>query len=284
MQENGVRYRLIVVLLVGIAAGCFSTQTVSDSDSTQPHTVTIDEACGNPTRFPVSQECMSLIGRFSAVMQRRSDLVMAMWRACPDNPCSVIEFGVGDTPGHTGVGAAPSCQKADALFYQEVESNAPPNSELDSAARACEKAQHEDYSCSALQADSVYSRQQANLASEEQCSSKRCGKLIKEANPWLDCERNCELAWNEPTDSDCQQARDNLASFNQKVQDAMVNAELRDAFAPPTPVLISPPSPERPVIVQQAPAPNFLAPPYVPSPPVFTHCTSFGPTTSCITH
>jgi hypothetical protein len=51
--------RLTVLLLVIIAAGCASTRTAPESANfVQPHEVTIEEACGNPTRFPLSRECV----------------------------------------------------------------------------------------------------------------------------------------------------------------------------------------------------------------------------------
>jgi len=51
--------RLTVLLLVIIAAGCASTRTAPESANfVQPHEVTIEEACGKPTRFPLSRECV----------------------------------------------------------------------------------------------------------------------------------------------------------------------------------------------------------------------------------
>jgi len=72
----------------------------------------------------------------------------------------------------------------------------------------------------------------------------------------------------------CKEAKADLKNFDDELQ----RAEIQQAFAP------SPRVATRPVIIQQAPATNFLAPPWVPSPPVFTNCTNFGSTTNCITH
>jgi hypothetical protein len=80
----------------------------------------------------------------------------------------------------------------------------------------------------------------------------------------------------DPADYDpsCKEAKADLKNFDADLQ----RAEMQQAFAPPPRVVT------RPVIIQQAPAPNYLAPPWVPSPPVFTNCTNFGSTTNCITH
>jgi hypothetical protein len=293
--------RLTALLLVSIAAGCASTPTEPESANlVQPHEVTIEEACGNPTRFPVSQECLNAMGyRYRPLLQQKSDLLMGVWRACfLDDPCTVIREGVGGTR----VGAAPACQKAYALFDQMVTAfaagerdKASPTPEFDSAERDCERAQHEDYSCRALQGDAVYQRQRANVGPENECTSKRCSKLWKKAEERhdyaeaaLDCDRECEVAWNEPTDNDCQQAKAALADFQDRVQKAMLDAQLKAAFAPPEPIFFPPPPqptviiqpPQPPVIIQQQAAP--LAP--LPGPPVFTHCTNLGLTTNCITH
>jgi len=258
------RIRLTVLLLAGFVAACASAKTAADSaNPVQPHEVTVEEACGSPWRFPVSQACLDRTS-IPAVMQRASDLAMAIWRACPDNPCQVVQH------------SAPACQRSFAMFDQMVDANKPPSPEFDSAAKDCEQAQHEDYSCRALQADAVYRRQEANLGPEEDCVSKRCGKMgrhkVKGWQPALSCDRSCEVAWNEPTDDDCQQARDNYTSFRQKVQDAAVNAELQKTFAPPQPIIISSPPPEPPVIIQQR---------LTPSLPTRTTCMPLGPGVTC---
>jgi hypothetical protein len=270
--DNVRRIRLTALLLLSIA-GCASTPTPPESANfVQPHEITLDEACGNPTRFPVSQECLNATGyRYGPLLQQKSNLVMAVWRACPlDDPCSVIRHGVGGTPSRAGVGAAPACQKADALFYKMVTAMTPPDPEWDSAERDCKKAQDEDYSCRALQADETYQRQQANIGSEQDCTSKHCSKTLK-GKGWANCYQDCEVAWNEPTDNDCQQAQATLADFQDRVQKAMLDAQLKAAFAPPQPIFF-PPSPQPPVIIQQQAA---------PSQPSHTTCMPFGPGVTC---
>jgi hypothetical protein len=44
--------------------------------------------CGNPVRFPVSDECVRMAGNEGPELRRRSDLTMAVWRSCALTPSS----------------------------------------------------------------------------------------------------------------------------------------------------------------------------------------------------
>jgi hypothetical protein len=48
----------------------------------------IERACGNPIRFPVSDECLQAAGRQSPVLKAENDLMMNIWRACSMTPAS----------------------------------------------------------------------------------------------------------------------------------------------------------------------------------------------------
>ena len=111
--------RLTVLLLVIIAAGCASTRTAPESANfVQPHEVTIEEACGNPTRFPVSRECVDTMGYpYGSLLQQKSDLLMAVWRACHDtrrrslHRCRKINAGMPRTE-HLEIWIAPISRRS----------------------------------------------------------------------------------------------------------------------------------------------------------------------------
>lgn len=59
-------------------------ETVNTSSQVMPDP--IDQACGNPIAYPVSASCVSAMGKYGPVVQRRSDLVMAVKTACAPSP------------------------------------------------------------------------------------------------------------------------------------------------------------------------------------------------------
>jgi hypothetical protein len=260
MEKDGLRsiLRLALVLFVGIAAGCASKQTTSDPDFAQPHPVTLDQACGNPTRFPVSQECVSMMEYpYGSLLQQKSDLLMAVWRACPsDNPCMPV------------LSSTPACR--------DLESLKPGTTEYKNAGSSCLVAQTQDYSCSRFHNDP-----EVKLRAEavSNCVNK-CPSAPESA--FGDCFDRC-FDFEYPAQVECSRAQASLAYFNDRVQKARLDAELNAAFAPPQPLVLSQP---QPVIVQQsAPVmPLTSSGPRLGSAPVFTNCTNFGSTTNCITH
>jgi hypothetical protein len=61
--------------------------------------------CGNPVRFPISDECVRMAGDQGPELRRRSDLTMAVWRSCALTPSSaesirqeLIAKGTAKTP------------------------------------------------------------------------------------------------------------------------------------------------------------------------------------------
>ena len=47
-----------------------------------------EKRCGNPVRFPISDECVRMAGDRGASLRRQSDLTVAVWRACALTPSS----------------------------------------------------------------------------------------------------------------------------------------------------------------------------------------------------
>lgn len=249
----------------------------------QTYSVSSDEACGNPIRLPVSQQCIAARGwRVGPLLKRKSDLVMAVWRACPaEDACEAVEQ------------KTPACKKRLA-----------PNLAAEAKARAeqdCQIALSADYSCDALRRDPDYVRQgnEVGRCLEDQSQKPGCappsdrhavgGKAWEAASArydacWDRCfpEGNFTAYMNDRT-PECGRAQAALADFQTRVNNAMLDAEMKNAFAPPQPLVISPSQPP-PIIIQQTAPTNFLAPPWVPSRPVLTNCNSFGGGVNCITH
>jgi hypothetical protein len=100
----------------------------------------LDEACGKPIVYPLSPKCIKLMGGVGPALRHRSDLVMRIWRTCPDeNPCNKI---VRSNPACTGQGAAGSVT---AVSDSGAGTKDP-----------CQRAQEADYSCLALREDLAY--------------------------------------------------------------------------------------------------------------------------------
>jgi hypothetical protein len=100
----------------------------------------LDNACGKPITYPLSAKCISLMGGVGPALRHRSDLVMRVWRTCPDeNPCDKIARS---DPACAGQGVAGS--------VTAVSDSVAASSDL------CLKAQEANYSCLALREDQAY--------------------------------------------------------------------------------------------------------------------------------
>lgn len=136
--RSGVRWRLGIfalallsactagstplVKLHGVPAGGFEQQ--------------LNQACGKPIAYPISAKCITLMGSAGPMLQHRSDLVMKIWRTCPDdNPCYRI----------TKTDPACAGQTPSAVSDHRAGTN-----------DACLMAQEANYSCAALRDDLVY--------------------------------------------------------------------------------------------------------------------------------
>jgi hypothetical protein len=106
----------------------------------------LTDACGQPVAYPISPKCVSMMGSVGPLLQHRSDLIMKIWRSCPDeNPCYRITR------------TDPACNGAPAA--QPVS--------LGNSNQSCKEAQETDHSCAALLRDPVYANlHQAAFAPE----------------------------------------------------------------------------------------------------------------------
>jgi hypothetical protein len=96
----------------------------------------LDDACGQPIVYPIGPKCIALMGGAGPMLQHRSDLVMEIWRTCPDdNPCNRVTR------------TDPACS-GQALT--------PVSASAGGAGDPCQRAQEANYSCAALRDDLVY--------------------------------------------------------------------------------------------------------------------------------
>jgi hypothetical protein len=127
------------VALCSILIGSCSTGSHTAANSVAVPGSSFDQelgdACGQPVAYPISAKCVSMMGSVGPILQHRSDLIMKIWRSCPDeNPCYRITK---TDPACTG---APTAQPVS----------------FDTANQSCKEAQETDHSCAALLRDPVY--------------------------------------------------------------------------------------------------------------------------------
>lgn len=256
----------MVLLLAGFVAGCGSTQTAPDSNYAEPHKVTIDEACGTPQRWPISQECLNMLSlginqSQIALLQQKSDLLMAVWRSCPSaSPCKAVSD------------ATLACHPL-----------------TDQSRKACREAQEADYSCRALENDPIYAQRNHAVSkcmkqmfndpacadpdpNEKEGSKAWVAALNRSEGCWDRCFRVAPTIYGSDDNTECSQARAELADFDDQVKKAMLDAHLKAAFAPPQPIMV-PYQPPPTVIIQQ--------PTRTPAFPTQTTCMPFGPGVTC---
>jgi hypothetical protein len=92
-RSLGTAVAVAVIVLAPLLAGCATnTPRITQLQWSEPDAQTqVANACGTPTRFPVSQECVTLMGYpYGALFQRKSDLEMAVWRVCATGPCTLV--------------------------------------------------------------------------------------------------------------------------------------------------------------------------------------------------
>jgi hypothetical protein len=122
-----------LVKLHGVPAGSFEAQ--------------LNEACGDPIQYPLSAGCIKLMGSAGPMLEHRNDLVMRIWRSCPeDNPCYRV------------ITSDPACNGG-------------------SASDSCLAAQRANYSCAALRNDLVYlqriSQHPGTQTPDDNCESNK---------------------------------------------------------------------------------------------------------------
>jgi len=84
---------LLLLVSMAVVQGCGSSSKKAEADAT--HTQAAQQAaaefqkrCGDPVRFPISEECVRLAGADGPHLRRRSDLTVAVWRNCALIPSS----------------------------------------------------------------------------------------------------------------------------------------------------------------------------------------------------
>jgi hypothetical protein len=118
--------------------------TISRSSATSTGTVgdgfqaELYQACGRHVVYPINAKCIRLMDSVGPLLQHRSDLVMAIWRSCPqESPCSRI------------ASKEPACAASSDAAHPQL---------LGGDNQACLKAEEADYSCAALLNDLVYTQ------------------------------------------------------------------------------------------------------------------------------
>jgi hypothetical protein len=107
----------------------------------------LNQACGDPVVYPITAQCVDMMGSVGPLLQHRSDLIMKIWRSCPDeNPCYRI------------AATQPACNGS--------LSGAQPVS-FGNSNQSCREAQQADHSCAALLKDPFYANlHQAGFAQD----------------------------------------------------------------------------------------------------------------------
>jgi hypothetical protein len=83
-------FLLVSMLLL---SGCGSSSQKAAADASQAQAALAQRTdftkrCGDPIRFPISDECAQLAGNAGPQLRRQSDLTVAVWRACAMIPSS----------------------------------------------------------------------------------------------------------------------------------------------------------------------------------------------------
>jgi hypothetical protein len=76
-----------------LLSGCVSSSKKAEAEASQPQAALAQRTdfkkrCGDPLRFPVSDECVQLAGNAGPQLRRQSDLTVTMWRTCAMLPSS----------------------------------------------------------------------------------------------------------------------------------------------------------------------------------------------------
>jgi hypothetical protein len=107
----------------------------------------LSDACGLPVLYPINHKCIGVMGSVGPLLQQRSNLVVKIWRSCPqDSPCYRV------------ASADPACggrltPVRDGLFGADNDS--------------CKRAQQANYSCSAMLNDLAYAEPVAQPVSAQ---------------------------------------------------------------------------------------------------------------------
>lgn len=80
---------LLLIVAMATLQGCWSSSKKAEAEATRTEAaVEFHKQCGDPVRFPISDECVRLAGEQGTQLRRRSDLTVAVWRNCALIPSS----------------------------------------------------------------------------------------------------------------------------------------------------------------------------------------------------
>ena len=93
MRATLIVSSLLVSILIVPGCGSSNKLDVKTSEKTEnqaapPQRADFKKRCGEPVRFPISDECGQLAGNAGPRLRRQSDLTVAVWRACAMIPSS----------------------------------------------------------------------------------------------------------------------------------------------------------------------------------------------------
>lgn len=133
---NAFTFALPQVLLLSACLAASKPAATSQSAQAEGFQQQLSDACGQPVRYPINAKCVTVMGSVGPLLRERSDLVVKIWRNCPqDNPC----YRIASTDPACGGHVTPV---RDGLFGADNDS--------------CKSAQQANYSCAAMLNDLAY--------------------------------------------------------------------------------------------------------------------------------
>ena len=87
----------ILFILIFVLTGCGSSAKKAADEAEQAQAAKnaatqqraqFEKRCGDPVRFPISDECVRMAGDRGTSLKKQSDLTVAVWRACALTPSS----------------------------------------------------------------------------------------------------------------------------------------------------------------------------------------------------
>jgi hypothetical protein len=95
MRAAPITFLLLVSTIASSGCGFWPDKSGADAAAAQKTSVTAVDAraefkkrCGDPIRFPITDECVQLAGDQGSTLKRQGELTAAVWRACSLTPSS----------------------------------------------------------------------------------------------------------------------------------------------------------------------------------------------------
>ena len=154
-------FLLVSMLLL---SGCGSSSQKAEADASQAQAAVAQRAdfkkcCGDPIRFPISDECLRLAGNDGPRLRRQNDLTVAMWRACamlPSSAETIRQEAIARGDAKTEVGQKLIGEMERTEQHSDSPCVAADLRDLDCVAgnaEACENARNSDPGCTAWLSD-----------------------------------------------------------------------------------------------------------------------------------